>query len=174
MNSVNLTGFINTTHPHQKHTILAPQNDVLSVFGGDENLPAKGSEELKRMLQYHFLPGRWRPSDLKDGMLVNTQLVDGSLGNDSQVLKVQVESKGDEDGDKIVRFGGAGTIGEHSMFLNSLYWSPLMNPCSRDQQHLDLLHFSAPRPSFGCSTNRFAQARPLVFPCCCLFNFSRR
>lgn len=83
------------------------------MFGGEENLPPRGSEELKRMLQYHFLPGRWSPSKLKDGMLVKTELVDGRLGNDSQVLEVEVESKGDEDKDKIVRFGGAGTIGDH-------------------------------------------------------------
>ena len=117
LNSVNLTGFINTTHPHRQYTILAPQNDILNVFGGEENLPPRGSEELKRMLQYHFLPGRWRPGKLKDGMLVKTQLVDGMLGNDSQVLEVEVVSEGNGDGDKIVRFGGAGTIGDHGMLL---------------------------------------------------------
>ena len=48
-------------------------------------------------------------------MLVKTQLVDGMLGNDSQVLEVEVVSEGNGDGDKIVRFGGAGTIGDHGM-----------------------------------------------------------
>jgi solute carrier family 25 carnitine/acylcarnitine transporter 20/29 len=54
VHSVNLTSLINDTEA--KYTILAPKDDVLSAFG-NSGLPEKGTEELKRMLQYHFIPG---------------------------------------------------------------------------------------------------------------------
>lgn len=117
LHSVNLTSFINTTDPDTKYTILAPRNDVLSLFGGvDGEVPEKGSDELKRMLQYHFLKGHWTPKKLRDGMLVETELMDGGLGEGKQVLPVEVDGN-DENVEGNVRFGGAGTIGEHSRWL---------------------------------------------------------
>lgn len=79
----------------------------------DGDLPENGSEELKRLLKYHFIPGRWTPKKLKDGMLLETALEEAGLDGGRQVLDVKVSDdlKGN---DKHVRFGGAGTIGEHS------------------------------------------------------------
>jgi solute carrier family 25 (mitochondrial carnitine/acylcarnitine transporter), member 20/29 len=108
LHSVDLTGFINNTEA--KYTILAPADDVLSVFG-DEELPKKGTEELKKLLQYHFIPGRWIPKKLRHGMLVETALQEPGLDGGKQVLAVEVS----DDEKWSVRFGGAGVIGDHGL-----------------------------------------------------------
>lgn len=105
LHSVNLTHLINSTDA--KYTILAPRDDVLSVLG-DGELPERGSAELKRLLEYHFIPGKWSHGKLKDGMLLQTALEDVGLGGRRQVLSVEVNG----DQDKNIRFGGAGTIGD--------------------------------------------------------------
>ena len=108
LHSVDLTNFINDTEA--KYTILAPRDDVLSVYG-DGELPEKGTEELKKLLQYHFLPGRWTPKKLRHGMLLETALEEKGLDGGKQVLGVEVS---DEDKKtKSLRFGGAGVIGDH-------------------------------------------------------------
>ena len=109
IHSVNLTHLINSTDA--KYTVLAPRDDVLNVLG-DGELPEKGSPELKRMLLYHFIPGKWSDKKLKDGVLLETALQDVGLGGGRQVLDVEVS---DKEG-KNIRFGGAGTIGEHGKF----------------------------------------------------------
>jgi solute carrier family 25 carnitine/acylcarnitine transporter 20/29 len=111
LHSVNLTYLINDTDT--KYTILAPRDDVLSVFG-DSDLPERGSEELKKLLSYHFLPGRWTPKKLKDGMLVETELMEAGLDGGRQVLDVEVNEDGKKKKDSqiAVRFGGAGIVGD--------------------------------------------------------------
>jgi solute carrier family 25 carnitine/acylcarnitine transporter 20/29 len=112
LHSVNLTSFINDTDV--EYTILAPRDDVLSVFG-DGELPEKGSEELKKLLSYHFVPGRWIPKKLKDGMLVKTALEETGLDGGRQVLNVEV-SRGNKKkkSPRTIRFGEAGIIGDPS------------------------------------------------------------
>jgi solute carrier family 25 (mitochondrial carnitine/acylcarnitine transporter), member 20/29 len=110
LHSVNLTSLINDTET--KYTILAPTDDVLLVFG-DEGFPERGSEDLKKALQYHFLPGRWDPERLVNSMLVETALEEPGLDGGRQVLHVEVTDSGLEQQKKI-NFGGAGTIGEPS------------------------------------------------------------
>lgn len=112
LHSVNLTSLINDTEA--KYTILAPRDDVLSVFG-DGELPERGSEELRKLLSYHFLPGRWTPKKLKDGMLVETELKEAGLDGGRQVLSVEVNDDGKKKDSQInIRFGGAGIIREPS------------------------------------------------------------
>ncbi|KAK0198270.1 hypothetical protein F5146DRAFT_1100027 [Armillaria mellea] len=48
LHSADLTALINDTE--SKYTILAPKNDVLSIFGHSD-LPERGSEEMKKLLQ---------------------------------------------------------------------------------------------------------------------------
>lgn len=111
IHSVNLTHLINDTET--QYTILAPKDDVLSVFGND-GLPKQGSDELKRMLQYHFLPGKWTPKKLADGMLLESVLQEPGLGNGSQVIHVEVNDDEKQDApSRHIRFGGAGIVGEH-------------------------------------------------------------
>lgn len=107
LHSVNLTSLINDTN--SKYTILAPTDDVLSLFGG-EDLPEQGSEALKKVLLYHFIPGRWSPKKLKGSMLLETALEERGLDGGRQVLDIEVLDGKDEE-EKKIRFGGAGTIG---------------------------------------------------------------
>jgi solute carrier family 25 carnitine/acylcarnitine transporter 20/29 len=107
LHSVNLTSFINDTDA--KYTILAPRDDVMAVFGNGE-LPDRGTEELKKLLQYHFIPGKWTPEKLKDGMLLETALQEPGLEGGRQVLHIDVT----DDDKKSFKFGGAGVVGDHS------------------------------------------------------------
>lgn len=116
LHSTNLTHLINDTGT--KYTILAPSDDILTVFGEPE-LPGPGSEELREMLQYHFLPGRWTPKKLQDGMLLDTALAPPGLNGSRQVLAVEVSAEAETTEDptvKSITFGGANIIGEHSMY----------------------------------------------------------
>jgi solute carrier family 25 carnitine/acylcarnitine transporter 20/29 len=111
LHSVDLASLINSTEA--KYTILAPKDDVLSIHG-DGDLPERGSDELKKLLQYHFIPGRWTPKKLKNGMLLETALQEPGLGGDRQVLDVQVSSDDKKLSGKSIGFGGAGIIGDSS------------------------------------------------------------
>ena len=114
IHSVGLTSLINDTETHW--TILAPQDDVISMFDNGE-LPPRGSTELKKMLQYHFIPGKKAPKKLFKGMLLETDLKESGLGGGRQVLSVDVHGDGPKDSkkDKSVGFGGASTIGDPGM-----------------------------------------------------------
>lgn len=120
LHSVDLTPLINDTDP--KYTILAPQDDVLELFGRDKDgFPEKGTDELKRMLSYHFLPGKWTPHKLRDGMLVETALEEVGLGGGHQVLSVEVSGTEKHAKERGIRFGGASVIGEYSKSAISAY-----------------------------------------------------
>lgn len=114
LHSVNLTDLIRDTE--EKYTILAPQDDVLKVLG-DSDLPQKGSPELKKLLQYHFIPGQWTIQKLQTGMLLETALEEEGLGGGKQVLSVDVHQSG-KDSKKSLQFAGASVIGDPSKFKN--------------------------------------------------------
>lgn len=80
------------------------------------NVLPPGSDELKKALQYHFIPGKWTPEKLKDRMLLETALEEEGLDGGRQVLSVDVSESfaKDKTGDRSIRFGGAGTIGDPS------------------------------------------------------------
>jgi solute carrier family 25 (mitochondrial carnitine/acylcarnitine transporter), member 20/29 len=113
IHSVNLTDFIKDTD--SEYTILAPQDDVLSAYG-DDDLPEKGSDELKRLLKYHFLPGRWTPKSLKDGLLIETKLDEPGLAGKAQVLEASISLRNERQIQSVssIGFGGASTIGDPS------------------------------------------------------------
>ncbi|KAG1817800.1 hypothetical protein EV424DRAFT_1324215 [Suillus variegatus] len=144
IHSVNLTHLINDTET--QYTILAPKDDVLSVFGND-GLPKQGSDELKRMLQYHFLPGKWTPKKLADGMLLESVLQEPGLGNGSQVIHVEVNDDEKQDApSRHIRFGGAGIVGEHLVIDNTVVYfisSPLEPPVDPLQTALPSLELSS-------------------------------
>ncbi|KAF8917691.1 hypothetical protein CPB85DRAFT_1477028 [Mucidula mucida] len=133
----NLTSLINDTET--KYTILAPSDEVLNVFG-DGDLPPPGSDELKKLLQYHFIPGRWKPEKLATGMLLETALEEEGLEGGRQVLGIELS-----DGKK-VRFGGAGVIGEPIEVNNTLIYfisRPLVPPTDALQTALPFLDLSS-------------------------------
>ena len=118
LRSVNLTSLV--TNIDAEYTILAPRDDVLEIAGGG-NFPDEGTDELKRSLRYHFIPGKWRTDRLKDGALLETELVEAGLGGAHQVLDVGLSSKlamkSGGKGKKEIYFGGAGVIGEPSEYF---------------------------------------------------------
>jgi solute carrier family 25 carnitine/acylcarnitine transporter 20/29 len=113
IHSVNLTHLINDTDT--EYTILVPQDDVILAHG-DDDLPEKGSDDLKRFLKYHFLPGRWTPKTLKDGLLIETELHEASLAGQAQVLEASIShgNEGQTQAAPSISFGGASTIGDPS------------------------------------------------------------
>ncbi|TBU62070.1 FAS1 domain-containing protein [Dichomitus squalens] len=108
IHSVDLGHMINDMEA--TYTILAPRDDVIKIFGRDE-LPHRGSEELKRFLQYHFIPGKWSPKKFENGMLVETALEEAGLAGGRQVMNVEVDEKKGSQA-KAIRFAGAGVMGE--------------------------------------------------------------
>ncbi|KAF7320374.1 Carnitine/acyl carnitine carrier [Mycena kentingensis (nom. inval.)] len=127
IHSVGLTGLVNDTRA--KYTILAPRDDVLSLFG-DGDIPEKGSEELKKHLQYHFIPGHWTTKHLRDGMLLETALKEDGLDGGKQVLSVAVTAA-DKKADKTFKFAGVGVIGDPILVNNTLIYfisRPLVPP----------------------------------------------
>lgn len=122
-------------------TILAPTDAVLDTmarWGGygppavpglytsqtDLTLPRPPSSSpigdvspLARLLQYHILPGRLLPSEIKDQMLLGTELKTSALAGGRQRLRVDVSERfgrdrvdwNVEEGE--IRFGGATVLG---------------------------------------------------------------
>ena len=105
--SVGLRSLINDTET--KITILAPRDDVLQAYNHSD-LPEKGSMELKKLLQYHFISGKFTPKKLQNGTLMETLLEEEGLGGGKQVLSIEVSS--DDKKSPSYHFGGAGVIGE--------------------------------------------------------------
>ncbi|KAI0316613.1 FAS1 domain-containing protein [Amylostereum chailletii] len=127
LHSVDLTYLVNDTDT--QYTILAPQDDALSLYG-DDDLPKKGTAELSRMLQYHFLPGRWTAKRLKGANMLETELKEIGLDGGRQVLQAEVTEKA---GDKSasIRFGGASVVGEPLEINNTIIYfisRPLLPP----------------------------------------------
>ena len=110
LHSVNLTSLIND--PDAKYTVLAPADDVMTLFG-DSDLPEKGTDELRRALQYHFIPGRWTPSKMKHKMLLETELKEPGLEGGRQVIDIEVTHDHELSKDAKIRFGGVGTVQDH-------------------------------------------------------------
>ncbi|KAI0963716.1 hypothetical protein AcW1_000717 [Taiwanofungus camphoratus] len=169
LHSVNLTSLVNDTEA--EWTILAPRDDIISLFGGD-GLPERGSEELKKLLQYHFIPGKWAPKKLQDGMLVETALEEAGLNGGRQVLDIEVsdERKKNSKG-RSIRFGGAGVIGDHVEINNTLIYFvsrplvPPVDPLQTALPELDLSSFLAAIFSTDLAdTLRFAPRTTLLIP----------
>jgi len=107
LHSANLTDLIQRND--SKVTILAPRDDVLGIFDAPGDLPEPGSPELRELLLYHFIPGRWAPGQLANDMLIETSLHPVGLDGHAQVL--EVERKGAK-GKWDISFGGVGLLGE--------------------------------------------------------------
>jgi len=125
-------------------TILAPTDDVLDMLdrsgeygaplaleapvGGVRKrgviLPAPMPNEpisdvtpLQALLQYHIIPGRLQPADIKDGMLLGTERRTSALKGGRQRLRADVSDRfdpvdWDNAGQGEIRFGGATVIGK--------------------------------------------------------------
>jgi solute carrier family 25 carnitine/acylcarnitine transporter 20/29 len=136
LRSVDLTDIIHDTK--KKYTILAPKDDVLSIFG-DDHLPEKGSPELRKALQYHFIPGNWPAKKLHDGMLLETALREEGLDGGRQVLAVDVNQSPTKGNEATIGFEGAATIGDPSTYHLHPVSSLLISLSSRSRQPSNLL-----------------------------------
>jgi len=81
---------------------------VISLF--DDGLPEKGTADLRKLLQYHFIPGKQTQKKLKNGMLLETALEEPGLAGGKQVLGVEVNKPKQKGDNSTVRFGGAGIL----------------------------------------------------------------
>lgn len=142
----------------QPWTILAPSDDVLNKWGsGGPSLPGivsslddAGSSPLAELLKYHVIPQRLLPGDIKDGMLIGTELRPDSLSGGRQRLRADVSDRFDRDRegwDTIdageIRFDGASVIGKpgKSSRLGKILATDLH---SEEWQERHLSHFLAP------------------------------
>ncbi|CAG8684074.1 16355_t:CDS:2 [Cetraspora pellucida] len=97
------------------YTILAPHDDYYdsSIFA------EMGSDALK----YHILHGKYTLKDLKDKMLVKTELITDDLKKNRQRIKVTVKSTlTDEKSDDALAFNDVYTIGEPVEIGNSIIY----------------------------------------------------
>ncbi|WWD06482.1 hypothetical protein V865_004572 [Kwoniella europaea PYCC6329] len=99
--------------------------------------PIQDASPLAALLQYHILPGRLLPSDIKDGMLLGTELRASSLGGGRQRLRVDVSERFQRDrndweaiGEGEIRFGGATVLGRPVKSGKSIIYllSSLLSP----------------------------------------------
>ncbi|KAG5715645.1 hypothetical protein E4T56_gene485 [Termitomyces sp. T112] len=143
LHSVDLGSLINNTDV--KYTILVPSDEVMSLHG-DKELPERGSEDLRKLLQYHFLPGNWTSEKLADGMLLETALEEDGLPGRRQVLSVGVSLDDKKLAEKSIRFAGAKTIGNPIKVNNTLLYfisRPLVPPVDPLQTALPFLDLSS-------------------------------
>jgi uncharacterized surface protein with fasciclin (FAS1) repeats len=125
----------------QPWTFLAPSDemlDMLDKWGGPRGSPPlpvhklwqdaetamvaepmKDASPLQALLQYHILPGRLLPGDIKDGMLVETEQRTGLLAGGRQRMRIDVADQldggvMDNVGMGDIRFGGATAMGAPS------------------------------------------------------------
>jgi hypothetical protein len=87
--------------------------------------PMKDASPLQALLQYHILPGRLLPGDIKDGMLVETEQRTSSLAGGRQRMRIDVADQ--LDGGMVdnvglgdIRFGGATAMGPPSRSFSYL------------------------------------------------------
>ena len=113
--SVNLTSLIND--PKANYTVLALTDDVMALLG-DSELPGEGSDELRHVLQYHFIPGRWTPNKMKRKMLLKTELKEPGLDGERQVIDIEVTHDRALSKDTKVRFGGVGTVRDYGQSIS--------------------------------------------------------
>ena len=93
----------------------------------------KDASPLAALLQYHILPGRYTAADIKDGMLLGTELRTAALRGERQRLRVDVSGtlKDWEDiGQGEIRFGGASVRGRPVRSGKSIIYliSSLLSP----------------------------------------------
>lgn len=125
----------------QEFTILAPTDEAIDYMGylGTQGVfpmdittlllnasdahrpsphppPVDDTSPLASLLKYHILPGSYAPGDIKDGMLLGTELKTPELGGDRQRIHVEVSERRKpnpdwnvEDGE--ISFGGAMVVG---------------------------------------------------------------
>lgn len=92
------------------------QPDLVTIPSGEDedkpDLPPDVSP-LAALLQYHVVAGRFKPRDISDGMLLETELHTKALNGKAQRLPVAISDRHSpkESPDEELRFGGALALG---------------------------------------------------------------
>jgi uncharacterized surface protein with fasciclin (FAS1) repeats len=137
LRSANLSSTYAGDTKGKSYTILAPTDDVMDAAGPDWGVPLPRASKmagtrayepdsaLAALLRYHVIPGRLAPSEINDGMLLDTELKLESLSKRRQKLQANVSKRFiGNDGEVergVIRFGGVaveGTPGESSLYLD--------------------------------------------------------
>lgn len=169
LHSVDLQSMINNSET--EYTILAPADDVLELFGGDNSgLPEKGTAELKRFLTYHFIPGKWTPDRFKDGSLIPTALQEVGLDGDNQVLHVEVTPQKGSEEYKSIRFGGVAGVVDYCKPLVHTRKLQANEELRRTTAYYYILIVSPLGASRRSSRNSSAYCRLIFFPRCNFLN----
>ena len=167
------------------YTILAPRDDAFE-FDEWTNLPPKGSEALKEILEYHIVAGRWLNKDLTDGMLIGTELRGDDRKGKRQMLEVNVadygggktkpaffsmlgigtQAKKDHGSAGVVGFGGASIIGEPVQVGDSIIYvlaSILEPPSTLINTALSNLQLSTwVAASYAASLDKILSSAPAI------------
>ncbi|KAL7421472.1 hypothetical protein Q5752_004359 [Cryptotrichosporon argae] len=113
----------------------ADELSAVATPGLDNAKPIPDASPLAALLQYHILPGKLAPVDIKDGMLVGTELRTSALGGARQRLRVDVSQRLGARGDSQVakgeiRFGDASIMGPPLVSGKSIIYlvSSLLSP----------------------------------------------
>jgi hypothetical protein len=163
LRSANLSSLVQTDEPL---TILAPSDEVVAAFEEREwsNLPESGTQELRDMLRYHIIKGKWTGKELSDGMLLDSSLVTGRLKGGSQKVPVSVTSEKEaKERVKKVGFGDANVLGDPSEFASAC--GDLAHGTSSRNRHFDdLLGLPNSGTSSRCPPN--SHERPSAFDFC--------
>ncbi len=130
LREANLSDIYVGTDQREGWTILAPSDDVLDnldPWDGSYDLLTRPDDrdgvdlKLADVMRYHVLPGKLKPKDFKDGVLLPTELKTKKLGGGRQKIKVEVgRIHGEQAGtdgkisDGAVRLGGTTVLTEPS------------------------------------------------------------
>jgi len=84
------------------YTFLVPHDELI-----DDWTPDFQSKDLKKLLKYHIVEGKWRVDDLRNSSLIKTELSGKELKGHKQRASVSVE---DQDGKVNIQFNDASVI----------------------------------------------------------------
>ncbi|KAJ9099752.1 hypothetical protein QFC21_003750 [Naganishia friedmannii] len=182
----NLSETYTAKHPDQPYTFLAPTDDVLERMDrwgkgwwlrkwesladvkSDGVRELAVDEQLVDVLRYHILPGKLSLKDLKDGLLLETELQTERLGGERQRIKVDVGARKEKDGE-VLGIGdikiGDGTltaqpveIGDSIIYLISTLLEPPGDLVQTAVSDLSLSTFVA--SLFAAGLDRFVKRSP--------------
>ncbi|KAI7896307.1 FAS1 domain-containing protein [Mucor mucedo] len=155
---MNATRFIELFDENDLGSYLDDQNDVITILAPSNHALDEPkfmtAADTKSWLKYHIVHGRYTPSDLQDGQLLETES-HGDLGKAFQRIDVHIVSQDqDYENDKLFResitFGKAGVLGDPVTVGDNLIIYPLARslvlprpPLSRLPVNLELSTFVA-------------------------------
>lgn len=123
--AIDYMGYLSTQGVLPMDVSSALPQSIAGAFGlGAQNLPVHtpgppvdDTSPLASLLKYHILAGSYAPDDIKDGMLLGTELKTAELGGARQPIQVEVSERRKPDAsweveEGEISFGGAMVVGQ--------------------------------------------------------------